>query len=208
MAYTPVREVFRQWKHYRGGTVSRIWLYTFKDHSVKQVPQPEGRCNDTDPMWIGRKVYFRSDRNGEFNLFSFDPGSEELKQLTQYKDFPVLSASAGGGNIIFEQAGYLHIFKLAAGSAKKLTIGVAADLKEIRVRYTKPKEGTRNIRHYSVSPSGARAVFQFRGEIITVPGKKGDPRNITNTIDVHERYPNWSPDGKSIAYFSDASGEY
>src|SRR5262249_1611440 len=53
-----------------------------------------------------------------------------------------------------------------------------------------------------------RAVLEYRGEIITVPAKKGDPHNLTETPAVHERSPVWSPDGKSIAYFSDASSEY
>ena len=59
-----------------------------------------------------------------------------------------------------------------------------------------------------MSPNGARAVFAARGEIITVPAEKGDPRNLTNTPGVMEREPQWSPDGKSIAYLSDESGEY
>jgi len=205
MAYTPLSEAFHQWKHYRGGRVSTIWLYTFSDFSVTKIPQPEGRCNDTDPMWIGDKIYFRSDRNGEFNLFFFDLQTKEIKQLTQHTDFPVLDASAGEDKIIYEQAGYLHIFDLQDAQNKKLTIGVAADLLEVRPRYVK---GSRYIRDASISPTGARAVFEFRGEIITVPAEKGDPRNLTNTAGTHERSPVWSPDSKFIAYFSDESGEY
>jgi len=205
MAYTPLSERFSQWKHYRGGTVSTIWLYTFSGHSVEKLPQPEGRCNDTDPMWIGDKIYFRSDRNGEFNLFSFDIKSKEIMQLTHYTDFPILDASSSEDKIIYEQAGHLHVFSLQDGQSKKLTIGVATDLIEVRPRYVK---GSRYIRNASISPTGARAVFEFRGEIVTVPAEKGDPRNLTNTTSVHERSPVWSPDGKFIAYFSDESGEY
>ncbi|MGD2086048.1 MAG: PDZ domain-containing protein [Candidatus Aminicenantes bacterium] len=205
MAYTPIGEVFRQWKHYRGGTVSRIWLYRFDNHAVEEIPQPQGRCNDTDPMWMGNKIYFRSDRNGEFNLFSFDLQNKEIKQLTRHRDFPVLRASAGAGKIIYEQSGYLHLYDPNQGITKKLTIGAAADLYEVRPRYAK---NDRFIRNTDISPSGARAVFEYRGEIITVPAKKGNPRNITNSTSVHERSPAWSPDGKFIAYFSDASGEY
>lgn len=205
LAYTPLWEPFHQWKHYRGGTVSTIWLYNFSDHSVEKIPQPKGRCNDTDPMWIGNKIYFRSDRNGEFNLFSFDLKTKRIKQLTQHNDFPVLNASAGAGKIIYEQAGHLHIYDPKTARIKKLTVGVAADLLEIRHRYAK---GSRYIRNASISPSGARAVFEFRGEIVTVPAEKGDPRNLTETTSVHERSPVWSPDGKYIAYFSDESGEY
>ncbi|MFQ6069088.1 MAG: PDZ domain-containing protein [Candidatus Aminicenantales bacterium] len=205
LAYTPLREAFHQWKNYRGGTASTIWLYSFSDHRVEKIPQPKGRCNDTDPMWIGSKIYFRSDRNGEFNLFSYDLRTKKITQLTNYVDFPVLNASAGGERIIYEQAGYLHIYEPQKARTKKLTIGVAADLIEVRPRYAK---GTRFIRNADISPSGARAVFEFRGEIVTVPAEKGDPRILTNTTGVHERSPAWSPDGKYIAYFSDESGEY
>ena len=205
LAYNPLGERFRQWKNYRGGTVSTLWLYTFSDHSVVKIPQPEERCNDIDPMWIGNRIYFVSDRNGEFNLFHYDINSKAIDQLTNFTDFPIMDASAGDNKIIFEQAGHLHIFELSTNQSKKLTIGVATDLLELRPRYVK---GSRYIRSGWISPSGARAVIDFRGEIITVPAEKGDPRNLTNTPGVHERYPAWSPDGKTIAYFSDEPGEY
>jgi tricorn protease len=205
ISYNPLPDAFTQWKNYRGGRNSVIWIFNTGDYSVEKIPQPEGRSNDPGPMWIGDKIYFRSDRNGEFNLFSYDTKTKEVKQLTAYKDYPVLNASAGGGKIIYEQAGLLHIYDPQANKSMRLTIGVTADLNELRERYAK---GARWIRDASISPSGARAVFEFRGEIVTAPAEKGDPRNITSTPGVHERFPAWSPDGKSIAYFSDASGEY
>ncbi|HEY2930697.1 MAG TPA: PDZ domain-containing protein [Acidobacteriota bacterium] len=205
LAYNPLYQSFNQWKHYRGGTVSTIWLYRLSDNSIEKIPQPEGRCNDTDPIWMGDKIYFRSDRNGEFNIFSFDLKSRAIEQLTRLDDFPVLRASGGGGRIIYEQAGHLHILDPSTSKSTRLTIGVAADLAETRPRYVK---GARYVRRASLSPTGARAVFEFRGEIVTVPAEKGDPRNLTNTPAVHERWPVWSPDGKSVAYFSDESSEY
>ncbi len=205
IAYNPFREAFLQWKNYRGGTNSRVWIFNNADQTIEKVPQPEGRCNDAGPMWLDGKVYFRSDRNGEFNLFSYDRTSREVKQLTAFEDFPVLSASSGSGRIIFEQAGVLHLFDPQNGKSGKITVGIATDLPEIRERYA---SGSRWIRNANLSPSGARAVFEFRGEIVTVPAEKGDPRNITETLGVHERSPVWSPDGKLIAYFSDKGGEY
>jgi tricorn protease len=205
MAYTPLSPAYTQWKNYRGGRISNIWIYSFADHSVVKVPQPEKGCNDADPMWIGSKVYFLSDRNGEFNLFSYDIASSALNQLTSFTEFPVLDASAGNGKIIFEQEGYLHTYDPSGSGSKKLTIGIAADLLELRPRYV---QGTGYIRSLDISPTGSRVVFDYRGEIVTLPGEKGDPRNLTLTTSVHEKYPSWSPDGKSIAYFSDASGEY
>ena len=205
MAYVPTPDQFRQWKHYRGGGISRIWQFSFADKSIVKLPQPDGGCNDVQPNWAGNAIYFRSDRNGEFNLYAYDVSSKQIKQLTDFKDFPVLNISSGNGKIIYEQAGYLHIYDPATASSKKLTIGIAADLLELRPRFAK---GAKYIRSADISPTGARAVFDFRGEIVTVPAEKGDYRNITNTTAVHEKYPSWSPDGRSIAYLSDATGEY
>jgi tricorn protease len=205
LAYNPLYDAFTQWKNYRGGTVSTISILDLKTLAVEKIPQPPGRSNDPGPIWMGDKVYFRSDRNGEFNLFSYDLKTKEIKQLTFYKDFPVLNASAGAGKIIYEQAGYLHLLDPQTAKTTRLTIGIATDLGELRGRFVK---GARWVRGADVSPSGARAVLAFRGEIVTVPAEKGDARNLTQTAGVHERFPIWSPDGKSIAYFSDASGEY
>jgi tricorn protease len=204
IAYTPLSEPFNQWKNYRGGTHTRIWIYDVNDHSVVEVPKPDAGSNDTDPMWIGNSVLFRSDRNGEFNLYSFDPATSRVTQLTDYSDFPIVNASSDGADIIFEQAGYLHVMSPGAEPVR-LRIGVAADLIETRPRYAK---GNGFIRNANISPSGARAVFEFRGEIITVPAEKGDHRQLTSSSDSHERSPAWSPDGTSIAYFSDQGGEY
>jgi tricorn protease len=205
IAYNPLGDAFTQWKNYRGGQASVILIYDRTDHSVEKIPQPQGRSNDVSPMWMGDKIYFRSDRNGEFNLFSYDIKTDKIQQLTQHEDFPIVSASCGAGKIIYEQAGHLHIFDPQTQKSSRLTIGVAADLLELRERFVK---GARYIRDASVSPSGARAVFEFRGEIVTLPAEKGDFRNITQTPGIHERSAAWSPDGKSLAYFSEESGEY
>ena len=205
IVYQPLVEAFPQWKGYRGGTTSRLMLFDAKTYAVEQIPQPAGRANDTDPMWIGARVYFLSDRAGEFNLFSYDPQTKEVAQLTRHAEFPIVAASAGGGNIIFERAGYLHLFDPATSREQRLKLGVAADLLESRPRFVK---GIKYLRSASLSPTGARAALDFRGEIITVPAEKGDDRNLTNSVSAHDRFPAWSPDGKSIAWFSDQTGEY
>ena len=204
LAYTPLPNAFAQWKHYRGGMASRIWLFSFKDMAVEAIPQPAKGCNDVSPVWIGNTVYFRSDRDGEFNVYSYDIGSKEVRALTKFTDFPVLSLSGRDGKLVFDQSGYLHVYDRSVNAEKKLTVGIAADLLEVRPRYA---SGAKYIRSADISPSGSRVVFDFRGDIVTVPAEKGDYRNLTQTTNVHEGWPAWSPDGKSIAYISDASGE-
>jgi tricorn protease len=205
IAYNPLAPAHLQWKHYRGGTVSTIRLYRTRDHGIEKVPQPAGRANDVDPMWVGDTVYFRSDRNGEFNLFAYDTKTKAVTEITRHEDFPVLGAAASPDRIVYEQAGYLHQLDLKTRQSTRLKIGVTADLVELRPRFVK---GSQYIRNVALSPSGARAAFEFRGEIVTLPAEKGDPRNLTNSLGAHDRAPAWSPDGRQIAYFSDASGEY
>lgn len=205
IAYNHFADAFRQWKNYRGGRNSVIAVYDRKDNTLEKIPQPEGRSNDIDPVWSEGKLYFLSDRNGEFNLFSFDLKTKEIKQLTDYADFPIIDASGDKDRIIYEQAGHLYLFDPKSGQSRRLTIGVSTDLVELRERFAR---GVRWIRNADLSPSGARAVFEFRGEVVTFPAEKGDYRNLTQTTGVHERNPVWSPDGKTIAYFSDESGEY
>jgi len=205
IAYTPLGDASPQWKHYRGGMISRILIFSFGDKSTIQIPQPEGGCNDMQPLWQGGTIYFRSDRNGEYNLFAYDIASKQVRQLTQYTDFPVMGTGAADGKIVFDQAGHLHLFNTTTAADTRLTVGIAADLLELRPRFVR---GGQYIRNADISPSGARAVFDFRGDIITAPAEKGDYTNITLTTSIHEKSPAWSPDGKSIAYFSDASGEY
>ncbi len=205
IAYTPVRDATFQWKHYRGGTHSRIWIYNVKNHEVVEIVQPKDRCNDLDPNWIGQTLYFRSDRAGEYNVFSYDMGKTEVKQLTKFTDFPVLDINTDGKKLIFEQAGYLHLMTPPETVTTRLKVGVATDNGEARARFAK---GSKYVRDVAISPSGSRVAVEFRGEIVTVPAEKGDARILTNTPDTHERNPSWSPDGKTIAYFSDAGGEY
>ena len=109
IAYVPLGEAFEQWKHYRGGRTARILLFDTATQEVTPVPQPAGRCNDTDPMWVGDRLFFRSDRDGEFNLYAFDRAAGAATRLTSHADFPVVAASAGPGRIVYEQAGYVHL---------------------------------------------------------------------------------------------------
>ncbi|APW61894.1 S41 family peptidase [Paludisphaera borealis] len=205
LAYTPLGERFRQWKNYRGGTASRIWVLKLADLSHVEIPKPDGGANDTMPSWIGSTIYFLSDRDGEFNVYSYDPKTKEVARRTNHKDFPVETASTGAGKVIYDQSGYLYVYDPETGQATRLKIAAAADLAETRPRRVSDPKLVRSV---DVSPTGKRAVLEYRGEVVTVPAKKGDPRNLSQTQGAHERSPVWSPDGKSIAYFSDASGEY
>src|SRR5947208_1149257 len=205
IAYVPNLQWQRAWKRYRGGQTKPIWFASLADSSI-QAKIPRDDSNDFNPMWVGGTIYFLSDRNGPVTLFSYDFKSQQVRQIVKNDGFDIKSASATADAIVYEQFGSLHLLDLNSGNDRALNIQPVADLAEVRPHFLKIEP--RRIRSADISPTGARAVFGVRGEILTVPAEKGDIRNLTNTTAVVERDPAWSPDGKSIAYLSDESGEY
>ncbi len=203
LAYVPLFQWQQAWKRYRGGQTKKIWLANLADSGVTAIPRENS--NDFNPMWVGDKVYFLSDRNGPVTLFSYDTRTRQVKQLVENHGLDFKSASAGPGALVYEQFGSLFLYDLRSGQSKAVPVRLAGDLQEIRVHYVNV---AKRLRAPDLSPTGARAVFEARGEIVTVPAEKGDARNISQTAGANERGPVWSPDGQNIAYLSDESGEY
>ncbi|HEX8843893.1 MAG TPA: PDZ domain-containing protein [Pyrinomonadaceae bacterium] len=203
IAYTPYRNLGEFWRNYRGGRTTPIWIARLADSATEEIPRQNS--NDYYPMWLGDIIYFVSDRTLTANLFAYDTRTRKISQLTRFEKYDIRSASAGGDAIVFVREGAVHLYDLKTGQTRSVEIRIKADFPEVKPRKQKLE---RWLYDYNLSPTGAQLVFEARGEIFTFESEKGAFRNLTGSHGVAERSPVWSPDGKTIAYFSDESGEY
>ncbi len=210
LAYTPNSRDNRNWKRYRGGMATDIWLFNVQSKESQRLTDWEG--TDSIPMWHRKDVYYLSDRGPahRLNIWTFDAESGTHRQITFYEDFdvkwPSIGPGANGeGEIVFQNNSGLHLLDLATEKAREVKVEVPGARDSLRPESV---DFSSYLRNAGISPSGKRVVVEARGEIWTLPAENGLPRNLTQTNGVAERDPAWSPDGRWIAYFSDATGEY
>jgi tricorn protease len=202
MAYNRTMREFRTWKHYKGGMADEIWIYDPEKKSVSNIT--DNPAQDIFPMWIGDEIYFLSDRDKVMNLFVYDTKSKQTSKVTNFNEYDIKFPTAHGKTIVFENGGYIYTLDADTKKANKVNITLQSDNNQARKEI---KDAAPYVRSISASPSGERVVVTARGELYDVPVKEGVTRNITQSPGAHDREARWSPDGKSIAFISDGTGE-
>ncbi len=205
LAYTPITGWDAEWRNYRGGQAMPIWVVNLKTKELTRTSQPT-KERHLDPVWLNGVVYFMSERDYTMNIWSFDPKTKAENQITFHKKFDVKSLDASADKLVYEQGGYLHLYDPATTSSRQLNIDVKGDLNFYRTKWD--DVSANNLSNPNVSPTGKRAIFEYRGEIFTIPKDNGTWMNLTNSPGVADRAPIWSPKGDKVAWFSDKSGEY
>ncbi|HSZ51200.1 MAG TPA: PDZ domain-containing protein [Caulobacteraceae bacterium] len=210
IAYNPLAPAFSfdftnfvAWGNYRGGRAGTIWLTTLPGLNSTQIPHEQAA--DFSPVFLGGRVYFLSGRHGRIGVFAYDPATKAVSEVWRNDtDSDVRSLSSDGQTLVFDRLGELYTLT-PGGAPQRVQAQVAGDLPDVRARILNVSDEVENV---GVSSTGLRAVVEAHGEILTVPLKHGSMRNLTNTPGVMEREPAWSPDGQSVAYFSDEGGLY
>ncbi|MEO6000917.1 MAG: hypothetical protein ABIN89_28990, partial [Chitinophagaceae bacterium] len=205
LALTFISQVFRNWKRYRGGWNADIHIFNFAKGTSEKITTTD--ASDELPMWFDKSIYFLSDRGPEvrMNLWRYDIGSKAFSQLTHFKEYDAHFPSLGPADIVLEAGGKLYLYGLAAQQLKEVKVTLINDRTALKPTTLSVEK---YIQHTSIGPDGNRALVEARGEIFSLPAENGYVKNLTRSASSAERAPAWSPDGKTVAYWSDASGEY
>ena len=206
MAVTFRSTVFRTWKRYRGGLSADIYLFNFDNLSSENI-SANNDAADEFPMWYDNFIYFLSDRGPELrmNLWRYDLSKKTFQQLSNFKDYDIHFPSAGPEEIVFEAGGKLYLFQLANQQLKEVKVNLVSDKASLK---STTEAADKYIQHVAISPDGNRVLVEARGDIFSLPAENGFVKNISRSSGTAERSPAWSPDGNSVAYWSDQSGEY
>lgn len=191
-----------EWRAYRGGQNTPLLVVDLETNEETMIPTE--KFTDIQPLWLNDLIYFVSDRDLTANIWSFNPSTKALNQITQFTGSDVKWISGFGNRLVFERDGYLNMLELADGSVSQSNITVTGDFPWAETKWEEVSEGATNA---SLSPSGKRAIMEARGEIFTIPVENGDTRNVTQSSGAADRRPIWSPNGGEIAWFSDQNGK-
>ncbi len=203
LAYNRVMREFRTWKYYRGGMADDIWIYNPKQGKVTNITNNDAQ--DIFPMWVGEEIYFASDRDMTMNLFVYNTRTGATEKVTNFREYDVKFPSTDGKTIVFENGGWLYSLNPSTKEYKQIPVTLAAEGVYGRAEYRTLKAA--DITAVSAAPDGSRVAVTARGEVFDVPVGKGVTRNLTRSSNSNDRGAVWSPDGKWIAWISDATGE-
>jgi tricorn protease len=192
------------WKRYRGGTAPKIWVGDLKAGKFWKMTTDD--AVDQNPLWIGDRVYFLSEKTFPVNIWSCKPDGTDAKQVTSHTDYDVRSADTDGKTIVYTVAADLWTLDLSTGKSQRLDVTLPSD--RIRER-AHAEDASKTFESFDLSNDGKRVVICSRGEIWNAPAKPGGRiiQITDNDSQIRQRQPVFSPDGTKIACVTDETGE-
>jgi tricorn protease len=192
-------------KYYRGAYQTDVTVMEIAAKKFTGLTDFDGM--DSWPMWSrDGHIYFVSDRegNGLTNIWRVSEKGGKAERVTSFAagDVRWPAMSDDGKVIVFEHDFGIWKLDLASRKAAPIKLEIAAETQESLVDV---RDFNSQLDDYDLAPSGRRIVLSVHGEIFTAPTDEGDLRQITDSP-WRDKEPQYSPDGKWIAFISDRSG--
>ncbi|HEY6953903.1 MAG TPA: PDZ domain-containing protein [Flavisolibacter sp.] len=192
-------------KRIRSGLASDVYMYNLENNTADNITKSD--ATEGKPVWVKNKVFYVSDAgvNGRRNIWVYDTDKKTKEQITKFTDIDINHMTAGPDDLVFEAGGRLYLLNLNSNKFDEVKINVVADMSTLMPRTVNVGN---NISNFDLSPDAKRTVFEARGDLFSIPAENGVIMNLTNTSGAWERDPSWSPNGRSLAYWSDETGEW
>ena len=187
-------------KHHTSSITRDIWLY--KDGKHVKLTDFQGEDRSPRISSDENKVYFLSERDGSFNVYSFsidNPAS--VDKVTEHHTHPVRFLTISDNDVLcYGYDGDIYIKRPGKGS-EKLNITVVSDNSDNGVAKLDITGGSDNF----LSSDGKQIAFISRGEVFVTSTDYKTVKKITDTA-AAEADVVFSPDGKTLAYASEREG--
>ena len=187
-------------KHHTSSITRDIWKYENGKHTKLTDFKGEDRCPNVSAD--GKTVYFMSERDGSFNVYSFPiDNPSKVTRVTKHKIHPVRFLTiADNGTLCYGYDGDIYVCN-AAGNTKKLSVSITSDKTYSDMTMLSVSGGGDNY----LSRDGKQIAFVSRGEVFVASTDYKTVKQITNTPEA-EADVTFSPDGKTLAYASERDG--
>ncbi|MEN1704410.1 MAG: DPP IV N-terminal domain-containing protein [Planctomycetota bacterium] len=210
------RRGMRYWrKGYKGNSSTEVWVMPLRGdgEDIEQLTDTDikdyrDHVQDAHPMWgSDGSIYFMSERDGIFNIWSIDADGDNLRQVTFHDGDGVQypSISPDGSSIVYESEFEIWRLDLPGSEPRRIEIDMSFDPKD---NLMSVEESENEADGFAASPDGKHVAVDFKGELFIVPADKdlGEKIRVTDS-EWRDRYAAFSPTGEKLAYISDSSRE-